>query len=105
VLLAYMLIQFVDNHYITPKIVASKVRINALIALVVVFIGNALWGIPGMFLAIPVTGILKVIFEHVEQLKPWAFLLGDDMPSSRRYIFNFSTKKEKLTTKQEASKT
>ena len=105
VLLAYMLIQFVDNHYITPKIVASKVRINALIALVVVFIGNALWGIPGMFLAIPVTGILKVIFEHIEQLKPWAFLLGDDMPSSSRYIFNFSAKKGKLTTKEAASKT
>lgn len=94
VLLAYMLIQFIDNHYITPKIVASKVKINALIALIVVFIGNALWGVPGMFLALPVTGILKVIFEHIESMKAWAFLLGDTMPASGRYIFNFSRRKK-----------
>jgi len=94
VLVAYMLIQFIDNHYITPKIVASKVRINALIALIVVFIGNALWGIPGMFLALPVTGILKVIFEHMESMQAWAFLLGDTMPASGRYIFKFSRRKK-----------
>jgi predicted PurR-regulated permease PerM len=89
VLLMYMLIQFFDNHYITPKIVASKVKINALMAVIVVLIGNAIWGIPGMFLAIPLTGILKVIFEHIEQLRPWAFLLGDTMPSETRFIFDF----------------
>ncbi|HMH34863.1 MAG TPA: AI-2E family transporter [Puia sp.] len=93
ILMAYILIQFFDNHFITPKIVASKVRINALIAVIVVLIGNALWGIPGMFLAIPVTGILKVIFENIEALKPFAFLLGDTMPASGRYIFNFSKRK------------
>jgi predicted PurR-regulated permease PerM len=96
VLVAYMLIQFIDNHYITPKIVASKVKINALIALIVVFIGNALWGIPGMFLALPVTGMLKVIFEHIESMKAWAFLLGDQMPASGRYIFNLSRRKKKV---------
>ena len=95
VLVAYMLIQFIDNHYITPKIVASKVKINALIALIVVFIGNALWGVPGMFLALPVTGIVKVIFEHIESMKAWAFLLGDTMPASGRYIFNFSRRRKK----------
>lgn len=94
VLGAYLLIQFIDNHYITPKIVASKVRINALIAVIVVLIGNALWGIPGMFLALPVTGILKVIFEHVEGLKPWAYLLGDKMPVPGKNIFNFSRKRK-----------
>lgn len=94
VLGAYLLIQFIDNHYITPKIVASKVRVNALIAVVVVLIGNAIWGIPGMFLALPVTGILKVIFEHVEVLKPWAYLLGDSMPDAGRNIFNFSRKRK-----------
>jgi predicted PurR-regulated permease PerM len=95
VLLSYMLIQFFDNHYITPKIVASKVKINALIAIAVVLIGNALWGIPGMFLSIPLTAIIKVIFEHIEPLKPWAFLLGDEMPPSSRIIFNLPKRKPK----------
>jgi predicted PurR-regulated permease PerM len=90
-----MLIQFFDNHYITPKIVASKVKINALMAVIVVLIGNAVWGLPGMFLAIPLTGILKVIFEHIDQLTPWAFLLGDTMPVSEKYILIFPKKRAK----------
>lgn len=95
VLLSYMCIQFFDNHFITPKIVASKVKVNALIAVIVVICGGALWGIPGMFLSIPLTGIVKVIFEHIDPLKPWAFLLGDTMPISSRRLFNFSKKKTK----------
>ena len=104
VLAAYLMIQFIDNHYITPKIVASKVSINALVALIVVLVGNALWGIPGMFLAIPVTGILKVVFEHIDSMKPWALLLGDDMPASGKYIFNFSRKRPAVLSKQDARK-
>jgi len=76
----YSTIQFVDNHYIVPKIVASKVKINALFAIVVVIAGNALWGVPGMFLSIPLLAIVKLICDNVEPLKPWGFLLGDTMP-------------------------
>jgi predicted PurR-regulated permease PerM len=88
VLLVYMFIQFVDNHYIVPSIVASRVQINALISVIVVLIGGALWGISGMFLSIPLTAITKVIFDHVEPLKPWGFLLGNMVPTSSRFFFN-----------------
>jgi predicted PurR-regulated permease PerM len=47
----------------------------------VVIAGNALWGIPGMFLSIPLLAIIKLIFDHIEPLKPWGFLLGDTMPT------------------------
>jgi predicted PurR-regulated permease PerM len=80
VLASYILIQFTDNHYIIPKVVASKVKINALVAIIVVLTGAALWGVPGMFLSIPLTAIIKVIFDHIESLKPWGYLLGDTMP-------------------------
>jgi len=80
VLASYYIIQLIDNHYIIPKIVASKVKINALFAIIIVIAGNALWGIPGMFLSIPILAIVKLIFDHVEPLKPWGFLLGDSMP-------------------------
>ena len=80
VFIAYTVIQFVDNNYIVPKIVASKVRINALVSIIVVIAGNALWGIPGMFLSIPLIAIVKLIFDNIEHLKPWGFLLGDTMP-------------------------
>jgi predicted PurR-regulated permease PerM len=80
VLVAYYLIQLIDNNYIVPIIVASKVKINALFSIIVVIAGNALWGIPGMFLSIPVLAIVKLICDHIESLKPWGFLLGDTMP-------------------------
>ncbi len=80
VLAAYYFIQLVDNNYLVPKIVASKVKINALFSIIVVIAGNALWGIPGMFLSIPLLAIIKLIFDHIEPLKPWGFLLGDTMP-------------------------
>lgn len=80
VLMLYALIQFVDNNYIIPKLVGANVKINALVSIVVVITGGAMWGIPGMFLSIPLTAIIKVIFDHIPPLKPWGFLLGDTMP-------------------------
>ena len=93
VIAIYSIIQFVDNHYIVPKIVASKVKINALFAIMAVIAGNALWGIPGMILSIPVLAIVKLICDHIESLKPWGFLLGDTMPPIIKIIPIF--KKEK----------
>lgn len=83
ILIAYLVIQFIDVHYIVPKIVASKVRLNALVSIIAVFTGGAIWGVPGMFLSIPLTAVVKVIFDHIEGLKPWGFLLGDTIPAIR----------------------
>jgi predicted PurR-regulated permease PerM len=80
VLIAYYIIQLIDNNYIVPYIVASKVKINALFSIIVVIAGNALWGIPGMFLSIPLLAIVKLICDHIDSLKPWGLLLGDTMP-------------------------
>jgi predicted PurR-regulated permease PerM len=80
VLIAYYIIQLIDNNYIVPIIVASKVKINALFSIIVVIAGNALWGIPGMFISLPILAIIKLICDHIEPLKPWGFLLGDTMP-------------------------
>jgi predicted PurR-regulated permease PerM len=87
VFIVYIFIQFIDNHYIIPRIVASRVKINALVSIIVVLIGGALWGIPGMFLSIPLVAILKVIFDHIEPLKAWGYLLGNMVPSATKYSF------------------
>jgi predicted PurR-regulated permease PerM len=80
VLVAYYIIQLIDNNYIVPYIVASKIKINALFSVIIVLVGNALWGVPGMFLSMPILAIVKLICDHIEPLKPWGFLLGDTMP-------------------------
>jgi predicted PurR-regulated permease PerM len=87
VLIAYLIVQFIDNNFFVPKIVASKVKINALVSIIVVLVGNEIWGVPGMFLSIPLTAIIKVIFDRIEALQPFGFLLGDNQPDIRQEIF------------------
>jgi predicted PurR-regulated permease PerM len=81
VIASYLVIQFIDNNILVPRIVSKKVQINALISIVIVLLGGALWGIAGMFLSIPFIGVLKIIFDRVDELKPWGKLLGDDVPT------------------------
>lgn len=80
IVVAYSIIQFLDNNLIVPKVVAGKVKINALVSILAVLVGGALWGVSGMFLSIPTVAILKIIFDRVVPLKPWGMLLGDSIP-------------------------
>ena len=77
VLIAYLIVQFIDNNLLVPKIVASKVEVSALVSIIVVLIGGSLWGVAGMFLSIPLTAIFKVIFDRIEGLEAFGFLIGD----------------------------
>lgn len=96
VIALYSVIQLVDNNYIVPKIIGSKVKLNALFSIIAVIVGAALWGIPGMFLSIPILAIVKLIFDRIHTLKPWGFLLGDTMPPILKLkpIFNKITAKK-----------
>jgi putative permease len=78
VAMAIAAIHLFDSNYIMPKIVGSKVKINTLIALIGLVLGEMIWGITGMFLSIPVIAIFKVIFDRVHGLNPWGILLGED---------------------------
>lgn len=84
VIAAYLIIQFIDNNILVPRIVSSKVQINALISILVVLLGGTLWGISGMFLSIPFVAILKIIFDRIDGLKPWGKLLGDEVPTRHK---------------------
>lgn len=70
-------VQFLEGNFITPRIVGSKVSINPFMAMLALIIGGELWGISGMILFVPLIGILRVIFEQVEELKPYGYLLGN----------------------------
>jgi predicted PurR-regulated permease PerM len=94
VLLLYGLVQFIDNNILMPRIVASKIKINEFISIVAVLVGSALWGIPGMFLSLPLIAILKVIFDRVEALEPFGFLFGNSMSSNGKK--NSKNSKRKL---------
>lgn len=100
VLIAGVCIHLVDSNFIMPRIVGSHVKINPLFVVLGVVAGEMIWGIPGMFLAIPYLAITKVIFDRVEGLQPWGILLGEEekLPQKvkplQRWMKNKNTKPE-----------
>ena len=73
----YLFVQTIEGNFITPYIVGSKVSINPLAAIIVLILWENVWGFPGLILALPMTAILKVIFDAVDSLKPYGFLIGE----------------------------
>ena len=100
VLITIAFVQFLDNNILMPRIVGSKVKINALSAIVGVFIAGALAGISGMFLALPVIAVLKIIFDRTEMFKQWGVLLGDDLPAKSPMSFPGFRKKKPLASSE-----
>jgi predicted PurR-regulated permease PerM len=91
----FIAVQIIDNNFLVPFIVGSKVRINALVSIVGVLIGGALAGLSGMFLSIPAIAMMKVIFDRVDGLKPWGILLGDQTPEqANNNLFRFVNRKK-----------
>jgi predicted PurR-regulated permease PerM len=73
----FLFVQTIEGNFITPYIVGSKVSINPLAAIVVLILWENVWGLPGLVLALPMTAIIKVIFDSVDALKPYGFLIGE----------------------------
>jgi len=78
IVIAIVVIHAIDGNIIMPRVVGSKVKINSLIVIIGLVIGEMLWGIAGMLLTIPVLAILKIIFDRVEGMQSWGFLMGED---------------------------
>ncbi|MBC7757900.1 MAG: AI-2E family transporter [Phormidesmis sp. FL-bin-119] len=91
-------VQFLDNNILMPRIVGSKVKINALAAILGVFVAGSMVGVAGMFLALPIIAVLKIIFDRSDMFKPWGVLLGDENPDRSPMRFpSLRKKSEKVT--------
>ena len=76
-------VQFLEGNFITPNIVGSRVSINPFVALLALIIGGEVWGISGMIIFVPFVGILRCIFDEVEGLRPYGYLLGNKIEYRR----------------------
>jgi predicted PurR-regulated permease PerM len=85
ILITYALVQFIQTYLLEPLIVGAGVKINPLFTIIGLVAGEALWGIAGMILAIPLLGITRIICEHVEPLKPYAYLIGSDKKENKGF--------------------
>lgn len=95
VIIAFVAVHALDGNLLMPLVVGSKVKINALFAFVGIIIGEMVWGISGMFLCIPYMAMLKIIFDRIDQLKPWGILLGGEDKPHKRKVYHI-TKNIKL---------
>lgn len=78
VLITYALVQFIQTYILEPLVVGAELNINPLFTIISIVLGELVWGIPGMILAIPLVGIFKIICDNVEPLKPYGFLIGKE---------------------------
>lgn len=93
-------VQFLDNNILMPRIVGSKVKINALFSILGVLIGGTIAGVSGMFLSLPIIAVLKIIFDRTEQFKQWGVLLGDERPEKSPMQFPRFRKKSVVQTRK-----
>lgn len=77
-------IHILDVNILMPKIISSRLRINALISILGVIAGGALTGISGLFLSVPAVAMIKIICDQVDGLQAWGILLGDDITGTKR---------------------
>jgi predicted PurR-regulated permease PerM len=93
-------VQFLDNNILMPRIVGSKVKINALATIVGVIVAGSLSGVAGMFLSLPVIAVLKIIFDRTENLNQWGVLLGDERPTKSPMQFPVFRKRTRKVQKK-----
>lgn len=87
VLVTYAIVQFTQTYLLEPLVVGNQVNINPLFTILIIVIGEAIWGIAGMVLAIPLLGMFKVVCDHVEPLKPYGYLIGTQSAKEDKSIF------------------
>lgn len=78
VLIVFSINQFIEGHFLTPKIVGSNVSINPLTSLLALIIGATIWGIVGMILFIPMSAIIKKLLELSPKTAVYGYLMGEE---------------------------
>jgi len=60
-----------------PKLLGKRLQLNPLVITIALLLWGWIWGGMGLLLAVPITGAMKVIFDHVESLRPYGAWMGD----------------------------
>ena len=99
VLIQFVVVQFTENNILTPNIVGAHVKLNPFMIILAITLGGFIWGLPGMFIAVPMAAVLRVLGENVPVLAPVGFLLGssgtEEHSITRKKISNFFKRKFK----------
>jgi len=84
VVIVFLAAHFIDANVFLPRIVGGQVKMNPFITLLAVLIGHLIWGIPGMFLFVPLTAMIRLISEEIPAMNSWAILIGEEKFPGRK---------------------
>jgi predicted PurR-regulated permease PerM len=76
--ITFTIAQFVESYILEPYVVGQQVDLNPVLTILGVVAGSAVWGVAGMIIAIPVMGIIKVVCDQIDVLRPIGYLLGEE---------------------------
>ena len=77
IVIVYGIVQLIQGWILEPLILGPQVKINSLFTIIALVLGELIWGIPGIILAIPLTAMFKIVCDHIEPMKPYGFLIGE----------------------------
>jgi AI-2 transport protein TqsA len=78
VLALLVLVQVVTNNFIEPRLTARAVDLSPLVVLIALAFWSLCWGIVGMVLAVPLTVMLKIVWENIALTRPLARLMAEE---------------------------
>lgn len=78
IIATFSIAQFVESYILEPYVVGDRVDLHPFVVILVVVIGNMLWGVIGMVIAIPLMAIISVVFLHIPLLRPYGILLSNN---------------------------
>ncbi len=73
-----VVIQFIVGNFLEPRLLGKSLNLSALVILFALALWGAIWGVLGMFLSVPITVMLMIIFAHFDTTRPIAILLSQD---------------------------
>lgn len=76
--ITFLIVQFLDTYVFQPIIFSKRLNINPFFVILSVLIGNAIWGIIGMVISIPVFAIISVFCRNIPDLQSFGYLFSNE---------------------------
>src|SRR5205823_9017249 len=74
----YLAVMTLEGYVVVPVVMGRSMELNATTVMLACLFWELVWGLPGLFLAMPLMAALKAVCEHVPGWRPWANLMGTE---------------------------
>jgi predicted PurR-regulated permease PerM len=81
VLILLAVMQTLMGNVLEPRLMAFRLNMSPLVVLVSLIFWGWLWGVWGMVLAVPIMATIKIVFENISTMKPFAVLMSAKPPT------------------------